>query len=61
MALACSLGLLMSEKPISKPYMVAFKATSMETRARVVEWLRHNDAVHVRNLRDAKKAISGDS
>jgi hypothetical protein len=37
----------MSEKPISKPYLVAFKATSMETRASIVEWLRHNDAVHV--------------
>jgi len=37
----------MSEAPISKPYMVAFKATSMETRASIVEWLRGYDAVHV--------------
>src|SRR5438552_2721641 len=38
----------MSERPTNKPYMVAFKATtSMETRAKIVGWLRRNDAVHV--------------
>ena len=37
----------MSEGPINKPYLVAFKATSMETRSKIIEWLRRNDAVHV--------------
>jgi hypothetical protein len=37
----------MSERPVNRPYLVAFKATSMETRARIVEWLRRFDAVHV--------------
>jgi hypothetical protein len=30
-----------------KPYLVAFKATSMETRISIVDWLRDRDAVHV--------------
>jgi hypothetical protein len=37
----------MGEKPSSKPYMVAFKATSMDTRIKIIEWLRLRDAVHV--------------
>lgn len=37
----------MSERPFNKPYLVAFKATSMETRSKIIEWLRRNDAVHV--------------
>jgi hypothetical protein len=38
---------VMSERPTDKPYLVAFNATSMETRAKIVGWLRHNEAVHV--------------
>jgi hypothetical protein len=29
------------------PYLVAFKATSMETRQKIIEWLRLRDATHV--------------
>jgi hypothetical protein len=29
------------------PYLVAFKATSMETRTSIIEWLRDRDAIHV--------------
>jgi hypothetical protein len=30
-----------------KPYLVAFKATGMETRTSIVDWLRDRDAVHM--------------
>jgi len=29
------------------PYLVAFRATSMETRHSIIEWLRDRNAVHV--------------
>ena len=35
----------MNGRPATKPYLVAFKATSMETRTRIVEWLRRNEAI----------------
>jgi hypothetical protein len=38
---------VMNERPAAKPYLVAFKATSLETRAKIIHWLRRNDAVHV--------------
>jgi hypothetical protein len=30
-----------------KPFLVAFKATTMQTRSSIIEWLRARDAVHV--------------
>jgi hypothetical protein len=30
-----------------KPYLVAFKATSMETRISIIEWLRVRNAIHL--------------
>ena len=30
-----------------KPYLVAFKATSMETRTSIIEWLRNQKAIHI--------------
>ena len=34
-------------RSINKPYLVAFRPTSMETKPKIIDWLRHRDAVHV--------------
>lgn len=32
---------------VSQSYLLAFKATTLETRANIIDWLRSRDAVHV--------------